>query len=62
MKTFWLKMASMAAVLSSLGRVQAADASTKSKRESPLACNAFALSPEQRNRHFDKLSPAGIAE
>ena len=58
MKTFWLKMASMAAVLSSLGRVQAADASTKSKRESPLACNAFALSPEQRNRHFDKVSPA----
>ena len=23
-----------------------------------LACNAFALSPEQRNRHFDELGPA----
>ena len=65
MKNFWPKMASMAtmsgAVLSSLvfpGRVQAADTSTKSKQESPLACNAFTLSPEQRNRHFDELGPA----
>src|SRR5258707_13905326 len=58
MKTFWLKMASMAGVLSSLDRVQAADTSTKSKQESPLACNAFALSPEQMNRHFGELGPA----
>ncbi len=48
MKNFWIKLASMAtmggAVLSSLvfpGRVQASDTSTKSKQESPLACNAF---------------------
>jgi hypothetical protein len=65
MKNFWLKIASMAtvggAVWSSLifpGRVQAADTSTKSKQESPLACKAFALSPAQRNRHFDELGPA----
>jgi hypothetical protein len=63
----WLKVISMAAmagaVLSSFGfpsRVcaQATDTSTKSKQESPFACNAFALSPEQRNRHFDELGPA----
>jgi len=64
MKILWLKMAMATlggAVLSLLvlpGRVQAADTSTKSKQESPLACNAFALSPEQRNRHFDELGPA----
>ena len=28
------------------------------KRESPLACNAFALSPEIRKRHFEELGPA----
>ena len=27
------------------------------KHESPLACNAFALSPEVRKRHFEKLGP-----
>jgi hypothetical protein len=66
-KKLRLKMISMAAmagaVLSSFGfpnRVcaQATDTSTKSKQESPFACNAFALSPEQRNRHFDELAPA----
>jgi hypothetical protein len=57
-------MAAMAeAILSSTGfpgraSAQAADASAKSKQESPLTCNAFALSPKQRNRHFDELSPA----
>jgi hypothetical protein len=28
------------------------------KHESPLACNAFALSPELRKRHFEELGPA----
>lgn len=28
------------------------------KRESPFACNAFALSPEIRKRHFEELGPA----
>jgi hypothetical protein len=67
MKNFWLKAASMTAMggaaLSPIApsrRVfaQAADSSVKSKQESPLACNALALSPEQRNRHFDELGPA----
>ena len=28
------------------------------KQESPFACNAFALSPKLRKRHFDELGPA----
>ena len=28
------------------------------KHESPFACNAFALSPEVRKRHFEELGPA----
>jgi hypothetical protein len=39
----------------------AADEATLSqsaKHESPFACNAFALSPETRKRHFDELGPA----
>jgi hypothetical protein len=67
MKNFWLKAVSMTvragAALSSIapsgrGFAQAADSSVKSKQESPLACNAFALSPEQRNRHFNEIDPA----
>ncbi len=26
--------------------------------ESPFACNRLALTPEQRKRHFDELSPS----
>jgi hypothetical protein len=32
--------------------------SQSAERESPLACNAFALSPELRKRHFEELGPA----
>jgi hypothetical protein len=32
--------------------------SQSAKHESPLACNAFALSPELRKRHFEELGPA----
>ncbi len=31
--------------------------SAKAKRESPLACDRLALTPEQRKRHFDELGP-----
>src|SRR5438132_630780 len=67
MKNFWLKVASMTAMggaalslVAPAGRVfaQPANSSLRSKQESPLTCNAFALSPEQRNRHFDELGPA----
>jgi hypothetical protein len=43
------------------GRSIAADETTLSqsaKPESPFACNAFALSPEVRKRHFEELGPA----
>jgi hypothetical protein len=67
MKNYWLKAASVTALggvalspFAPSGRAfaQTAQASIKSKPESPFACNAFALSPEQRNRHFDELGPA----
>jgi len=32
--------------------------SQSAKPESPFACNAFALSPEERKRHFEELGPA----
>jgi hypothetical protein len=32
--------------------------SQSAKHESPFACNAFALSPEIRKRHFEELGPA----
>src|SRR6266511_1201919 len=43
------------------GRLIAADGTTSShsaKPQSPFACNAFALSPEVRKRHFEELGPA----
>jgi hypothetical protein len=44
-----------------LGRASAADGTTASqsaKPGSPFACNAFALSPKTRKRHFEELGPA----
>ena len=32
--------------------------SSQTEHISPLACNAFALSPEVRKRHFEELGPA----
>jgi len=32
--------------------------SSQTEHVSPLACNAFALSPEVRKRHFEELGPA----
>jgi len=32
--------------------------SQSAKPESPFACNAFALSPEVRKRHFEEVGPA----
>ncbi len=32
--------------------------SSQTERISPFACNAFALSPEVRKRHFEDLGPA----
>ena len=39
-----------------VARAQGNAASAKTA-ESPFACNRFALTPEQRKRHFDELSP-----
>ena len=32
--------------------------SSQTQHESPFACNAFALSPEVRKRHFEEVGPA----
>jgi hypothetical protein len=54
-------VASLALLYIVSGRSIAADQATPSqsaKHESPFACNAFALSPEVRKRHFEQLGPA----
>ena len=54
-------VASIALLTVVLGRSIRADETTNSqsaKQESPFACNAFALSPEFRKRHFEELGPA----
>jgi hypothetical protein len=54
-------VASLAVLYLVSGRSIAADETTLSqsaKQESPFACNAFALSPEIRKRHFEELGPA----
>lgn len=40
---------------------QQTDSSPNPNHESPFACNRLALSPEQRKRHFDELSPKLIS-
>jgi hypothetical protein len=35
-----------------------AEPSSQSEHMSPLACNAFALSPDARKRHFEEVGPA----
>ena len=54
-------MASVALLYLVSGSSTRADETTLShsaKHESPFACNAFALSPEVRKRHFEELGPA----
>jgi hypothetical protein len=54
-------VASLALLYLFSGRSIRADETTLSqsaKGESPFACNAFALSPEIRKRHFEELGPA----
>jgi hypothetical protein len=47
----------LAALNASAGQSEAVS-SSQTKHVSPLACNAFALSPEVRKRHFEELGPA----
>ena len=35
-----------------------AESPAQTEHVSPLACNAFALSPEARKRHFEEVGPA----
>ena len=45
------------ALNASTGQGQSLSAS-QTEHESPFACNAFALSPQVRKRHFEELGPA----
>ena len=47
----------LAALNASTGQDQALSLS-QTEHVSPFACNAFALSPEVRKRHFEELGPA----
>ena len=47
----------LAALNASAGQDQPLS-SSQTEHVSPLACNAFALSPEVRKRHFEELEPA----
>jgi hypothetical protein len=47
----------LAASNSSAGQDQSVP-SSQTEHVSPFACNAFALSPEVRKRHFEELEPA----
>ena len=63
MKTSFVftSVASLALSYLVFGRANAADGTTafqSAKPESAFACNAFALSPEIRKRHFEELGPA----
>ena len=57
----FITVASLALLYLASGRSVRADDTTSSqsgKHESPFACNAFALSPEVRKRHFEEVGPA----
>jgi hypothetical protein len=63
MKTILAATIALATITSAGSRPQAAaqqpdSSASNAKRESPFACNRLALSPQQRKRHFDELSPA----
>ena len=47
----------LAALNTSAGQDQSVS-SSQTEHVSPFACNAFALSPEVRKRHFEELGPA----
>lgn len=57
----FITLASLGLLYAVSGRSIANDETALSqlaKSESPFACNAFALSPEVKKRHFEELGPA----
>ena len=61
-KAFWSKAALVLAIAGAMLTPrtygQGADPSQKRKQRSPLACNALALSSDERARHFNEIGPA----
>ena len=62
MNTFFLATLALLTVCLTAFTVSAGEhqvnTSATDEHSAPLACNAFALSPETRTRHFDELGPA----
>lgn len=57
----FITLVTLALLYAVSGRSRAADETAlpqSATPESPFACNAFALSPEERKRHFEELGPA----
>src|SRR5216117_596476 len=46
------------AVIAPVAISATSEPSSQTEHQSPFACNAFALSPEVRKRHFEELGPA----
>jgi hypothetical protein len=65
MKAFWSKATAIAAIAGALffpkvyrTCAQVSGTAQDRKPESPLACNPWAFSSEERDRHFSELGPA----
>src|SRR2546421_12783588 len=58
MKKIFQFITAIAIVVPILDSASSEPSSSQTEHASPLACNAFALSPEVRKRHFEELGPA----
>jgi len=58
MKTIFPFITAIALVAPVADSATSEPSSSQAEHVSPLACNAFALSPEVRKRHFEEVGPA----
>src|SRR5256714_15586143 len=58
MKKIFQFITAIAIVVPIVDSASSKPSSSQTEHASPLACNAFALSPEARKRHFEELGPA----
>ena len=58
MKTIFQFITAIAIVAPGAEEATSEPSSSQAEHESPFACNAFALSPEVRKRHFEEVGPA----
>jgi hypothetical protein len=58
MKTIFQFITAIALVAPAADSAKSEPSSSQLEHVSPFACNAFALSPEERKRHFEEVGPA----